>query len=183
MQFSPENVPTKSDIVSSPLRNNFNTLQTILAGNLGDDNFGTANPLTIAKTELAVYTPWMDYTPNVVGATTAGTPSYTTRSGRYLRIGPLLFFTVRVTLSSHTGTGDLQCSLPVARSSNNSNVLFMGSIKADSLAYSSGVASLAIGIGAGNDYFEIYETLDNVLGQKVNIDGNASFIASGFYEI
>ena len=49
MQFSPESVPTTSDIISSPLRNNFNTLATILAGNLGNDNFGSGNPLDWGK--------------------------------------------------------------------------------------------------------------------------------------
>jgi hypothetical protein len=37
--FNPEAIDTQDDVLSSPLRNNFNSLQTLLAAGLGDDQF------------------------------------------------------------------------------------------------------------------------------------------------
>jgi hypothetical protein len=37
--FAPENIPSSADVLSSPLRNNFNKLQTLLNSGLGDDQF------------------------------------------------------------------------------------------------------------------------------------------------
>jgi hypothetical protein len=37
--FSPENIPASADVISSPLRNNFNKLVTLLNAGLGDDQF------------------------------------------------------------------------------------------------------------------------------------------------
>lgn len=52
------------------------------------------------------------YTPVVSGSTTDGTGTYTNQSGTYTKIGPLVFFTVELSWSAHTGTGILNISLP-----------------------------------------------------------------------
>jgi len=61
---------------------------------------------------------WTAFTPTLVGTTTAGTGTYTTQSGSYCRIGKTIFFTISLSWSAHTGTGNMRLSgLPYASSS------------------------------------------------------------------
>ena len=46
--------------------------------------------------------------PTVFGSTSAGTASYTTQSGKFMRIGELVYYTIAVTYSDVTGTGALR---------------------------------------------------------------------------
>ncbi|EOV6170839.1 right-handed parallel beta-helix repeat-containing protein [Klebsiella pneumoniae] len=46
--------------------------------------------------------------PTVFGSTSAGTASYTTQSGKFMRIGELVYYTIAVTYSDVTGTGTLR---------------------------------------------------------------------------
>lgn len=46
--------------------------------------------------------------PTVFGSTSAGTASYTAQSGKFMRIGELVYYTISVTYSDVTGTGTLR---------------------------------------------------------------------------
>lgn len=55
------------------------------------------------------------FTPTLQGSTTAGTTTYTSQSGNFIKIGDLVFFNLKVSFSQMTGTGDLQITnLPYA---------------------------------------------------------------------
>lgn len=59
------------------------------------------------------------WTPAVVGATTAGTPTYSTQVGKYTHIGNRVDFQCVVTLTAHTGTGEFRVNgLPVTSDSS-----------------------------------------------------------------
>lgn len=54
-------------------------------------------------------------TPTIVGTTAAGTGTYTGQSGRYYKIGKLVYFNLAVTWTAHTGTGNMEIGgLPFA---------------------------------------------------------------------
>lgn len=72
------------------------------------------------------YTNAGTWTPTVVGAV-AGTTNYTTQAGRYVRIGNLVWATATIVITSATGTGQAQFSLPIAVRSV-ANVNAFGSI-------------------------------------------------------
>ncbi|HFE4486691.1 TPA: hypothetical protein ACF23Z_005082, partial [Klebsiella pneumoniae] len=46
--------------------------------------------------------------PTVFGSTSAGTASYTTQNGKFMRIGELVYYTIEVAYSGLTGTGTLR---------------------------------------------------------------------------
>lgn len=59
------------------------------------------------------------FTPAVKGSTTAGTYTYTTQSGSYVRVGNLINFQAKVVWSAGTGTGQLKMTgLPAVASAN-----------------------------------------------------------------
>lgn len=50
------------------------------------------------------------WTPTVIGTATAGTVTYGTRTGRYTKVGRLVFVELRLSWSAGTGAGDLRIS-------------------------------------------------------------------------
>lgn len=48
------------------------------------------------------------FTPVSIGTITAGTGTYTAQVGRYVKIGPLVSYSLTLAWSAHTGTGDIQ---------------------------------------------------------------------------
>jgi hypothetical protein len=48
------------------------------------------------------------FTPSVVGTSTAGSGTYSVQEGQYTKVGRAVSFSLRVTYSAHTGTGDMQ---------------------------------------------------------------------------
>jgi hypothetical protein len=64
----------------------------------------------------------VSYTPEVAGATSAGTGTYTTQFGSYTREGKRVTFKAKVAVSAgHTGTGDILVTLPYVAASTPSN--------------------------------------------------------------
>lgn len=47
------------------------------------------------------------FSPTVYGTTAGGTGTYTTQSGRYIKVGKLVFASVGLTWTAHTGTGNM----------------------------------------------------------------------------
>jgi len=52
------------------------------------------------------------YLPVIYGTTAHGVATYTTQEGQWRRIGSVLFFTIRLGWSAHTGTGGIAITLP-----------------------------------------------------------------------
>jgi hypothetical protein len=48
------------------------------------------------------------FTPTLEGVTTAGTGTYSVRVGRYVRTGAMVYYSIRLTWSAHTGTGAMR---------------------------------------------------------------------------
>lgn len=51
------------------------------------------------------------FIPLAIGSTSAGAATYTSQAGKYTRIGNIVFFSLTLGWSSHTGTGELSISL------------------------------------------------------------------------
>lgn len=48
------------------------------------------------------------FAPTLIGLTTTGAGTYTTRYGVYVKIGRLVFFSINIVITAHTGTGNMQ---------------------------------------------------------------------------
>ncbi|MGA4923504.1 hypothetical protein, partial [Bacillus subtilis] len=48
------------------------------------------------------------FTPTIVGATAAGTGTYTTQSGTYSKIANIVFLRAYISWTAHTGTGNMR---------------------------------------------------------------------------
>ena len=50
------------------------------------------------------------FTPTIVGTSTAGTGTYTIQIGSYTKVGRVVYYTLNVAWTAHTGTGNIQVS-------------------------------------------------------------------------
>ena len=85
----------------------------------GRVNFSESTYLTVATNTYAALDvrllnatiPTANFTPTIVGTTIAGAGTYTAQIGRQTKIGSRVFFDVTLTISAHTGTGNMTVSL------------------------------------------------------------------------
>lgn len=120
------------------------------------------------------------FTPTVTGATTAGTCSYSEQTGRFVRIGRLVFINITVGWSSHTGAGFTKINgLPYAAAQSDLNwIRAVG-----------GPTSLAFNSWSG--WTQAGQSYLYLQGQDMNSGSNAqrSIVArdqwsiAGFYEV
>ena len=95
------------------------TAGTATIGATGRDLIATANQaaartamgLGSAATANITEAAW---TPTIIGATTAGTATYTSQVGTVAEVGNLVIASASLSWTGHTGTGDMRVSLPVA---------------------------------------------------------------------
>ena len=57
--------------------------------------------------DIANFVQWTSWTPTLIGQSTAGTTTYTTQSGSYMRISNMVIATFSVAITAATGTGNI----------------------------------------------------------------------------
>lgn len=67
-------------------------------------------PIPVASSDVNTLDDYKEgtFTPLITGATTAGVGTYTSNVGRYTKIGRLVNFTINITWTAHTGTGNTE---------------------------------------------------------------------------
>lgn len=87
----------------------------------GIDFSATSHPAGMTSELLSDYEEGT-WTPVVAGSTTAGTGTYTSQVGTYVKTGNLVMIAGRVTYNSHTGTGNLTITGAPFTSKNESGI-------------------------------------------------------------
>jgi len=120
--FSPDAINASSDVISSPLRNNFNKLQTLLNGGLGDDQFADNTlsglklkdgTIAISKTALGTYTAWAAWTPTWTGFSVDPTAT-----ARCCQIGKVGFVELACSIGGTSNATTITITLPFTAKSN-----------------------------------------------------------------
>ena len=125
------------------------------------------------------------YTPVVTGAATAGSGTYTIQYGRWRRIGKIVFFRVKVSVSAgHTGTGMIQVGLPTLAAAAPSNAETAVALVVDGAATTGGHIGLinpAL-VVSGNGAVRCYYTATGALAQTTIPAGAFTVHTSGSYQ-
>lgn len=80
----------------------------------GDKAVFLTNPSTNIPLQVS-----STFTPAIAGITSAGTGTYATQSGTYHKTGKLVYFTIELVWTAHTGTGNMRITgLPFTASGN-----------------------------------------------------------------
>ena len=122
------------------------------------------------------------FTPVVYGVTTAGAGTYTTQVGAYTKIGNVVYITIALSWTAHTGTGSIRISgLPFASGTVSSAGSTLA-IRASGLSLSANNTLVGAQLPDGNSYIIIHEYPVGGGGiSGVDMDTNASMWLSGHY--
>lgn len=125
---------------------------------------------------------WTAFTPTLVGTTTAGAGTYTTQSGSYCRIGKTIFFTISLSWSAHTGTGNMRLSgLPYASSGTATTRTY--TVWTNNIALTAGnIATSVHGAGTTNITLQQMPTGGGGI-TSIPMDTSGDIAISGFYPI
>ena len=130
------------------------TLGTTSTGSVSVGNStGTTSIQFGAGSALSTYNDWTSYTPTLVGESTAGTTTYTSQVGFWMRIGNSVTVQFRIATTAATGTGIMDISLP-STTKNITNWGYSGSVTMTSgtTVWPTGTTSIAL-VAAANAAF------------------------------
>ena len=118
------------------------------------------------------------WTPTYYGGTTAGTTTHAVQVGSYTRIGDVTFFSIYITWTAATGTGNARISLP-STSRNTTNLRSTPTVLPDSVTYSSGPPKALI--LPNTNYIDIYTTTSNAGSAAIAVEAAGGLVITGFY--
>lgn len=123
------------------------------------------------------------FTPTIVGGTTAGTGTYTTQTGFYIKVGRFVYVNIWIVITAHDGTGQIQITgLPYASAS-----VANGGIMQLQIRTTQGVGSGLIPVmnteAGGNTYlkFSAYNPSSGGLSSVNVANGSYSYNVTGTY--
>jgi hypothetical protein len=156
------------DRIPEPIADAFTALQTghndtdtkLTNVTTGHDHDGTDSK-KITAASMSDYTPWTAYTPVVTGGTAAGTGTYSSQKGWYMKLAKKVTAIIEVSYSNHTGTGNWECSLPIAAGTFHADLAAMGSIALSGANINDAARSIACAVSTGLSKVYIFQTLDN----------------------
>lgn len=153
---------------------------TVNSGNLiigtsgkGIDFSANANPAGMTSELLNDYEEGT-FTPTIIGTTTAGTATYSVQTGRYTKVGRLVYFTMQTAYTGHTGTGNMQVSGLPFTSAVDSPV----SCNPSSLTFSN---DLIASVAASSAAIVFFTYATNASAALLPIDTAANIVIAGCY--
>ena len=137
----------------------------------GGVRFGSAN----AQDYLDDYEEG-SWTPQVKGTTGAGTASYSSQVGKYLKIGNWVYLTWVLGWSSGSAGGEMRTTgFPFTPATDCTG---MGSVMFNNVSIHSNVSNIATYIGPGNDYCYFYTSRSSSSWITVNYSSSGNLIAN-----
>ena len=122
-----------------------------------------------------------DFTPVATGGTSSGTGTYTTQSGKYQKVGNLVFVKLVLIWSAHTGTGTLRISLPFTVKNDGiptaANITYLVGVTFDTNKI------LMPEFENNKAYISFYEAATNTGATALDIEAAASLYLSGWIEV
>jgi hypothetical protein len=121
------------------------------------------------------------FTPTFSGGSTTGSGSYSSQTGKYIRVGNKVHIVMSITLSSHTGSGTaFVTGLPYTV---GGNAEYTGPVMLNNYDLSGSPVDIVLYANNGNDYLRIYRTVDNGTWASQSLDTNCGLIGSITYFI
>ncbi len=159
---------------------------------LGGLNLGSASGAATGDLALSGNISGANYvsgtwTPALTGSGTAGTFTYTVRTGEYTRVGNMVFVEGRIAISAigTPPTGNVRISgLPFAVKSGR--LYAVGLARPSTFNYTAGALDLTAWFAGGTTLIQIYESYDNAAASEAvpgNIVANLDITFSGWYRI
>jgi hypothetical protein len=145
-----------------------------------EDILPTSNPSNQAAAQFLFNATPIEFTPTVIGLTTAGVGTYTSQQGSAQLIGNRVYFNASLGWTAHTGTGDMAIGgLPIPALSTL-NRLYSVSVTAITLTYTN---QLTAYIQHGEQFVRLATMGSGLSLTGLPIDTAAIVHINGFYEV
>lgn len=118
------------------------------------------------------------YTPTYLGASTAGTTTYSTQVGWYTRFGRRVDFNGRVIWTNATGTGTAIVSIPFT-SDATANMRHTVGVYTTNVTFANG--SVQAHIAPNTAFFVMLSPATNAAGTAIAVETAGDIIFSGFF--
>lgn len=121
-----------------------------------------------------------NFTPTVYGSVTPGSTTYPTRQGRYVKIGNIVYFTINIEWTAHTGSGNMLVGgLPDV----TENTPVSASIYHANLSYPAGsTVNARLELGSGSvSVLTLYSMSSGAVTNYIPIENDVFLTISGFY--
>ena len=114
------------------------------------------------------------WTPQIKGTTGAGTATYNTQTGRYVKIGNFVYLTAELNWTSGSAGGELRVTnLPFSPGTDCEGI---GNMMGHVLALNSSVSNICVYVGPGVDYTYFYQTRVNMAWKTIDYDDDGAII-------
>lgn len=121
------------------------------------------------------------FTPVLEGTTTAGAGAYSQQEGYYYRSGDLCYIDIRVTITSHTGTGNIKITgLPFTSFALGTSQYQTLNILADSLTFTGQLSAVVV---SNSTYILLQSCTTGSAPTGVAIDTACTLTINGLYRI
>lgn len=135
-------------------------------------NGNSTTPPSTSWRDITFNQSYQDYIPVSLGTTSAGVGTYTIQKGSYLKTGRMVFGTADLFWTAHTGTGNIDISLPIPASVTSGSPAGGGQvINSQSLSWTAG-KQLTLIIGSGFSVARIIGLESGVNGAQIPLDTN-----------
>ena len=121
------------------------------------------------------------FTPRFDGSSTTGSGTYTTQTGKYIRIGNMVHITMNIGMSGHTGSGTAYLrGLPFTI---GGSAEYTGTIMMNNWDIDTNVLWVVLYSNNTNDYLRLYGSRDNSGWVAEGLDSVSNIIGSFTYFI
>ena len=117
------------------------------------------------------------FTPTLIGTTTAGTASYSHQNGKYTKIGNVVHFTIYLSYSSHTGTGNINITgLPFTTDAQ----ITIFSLANDNLSFT---GNPPFAYATNGTTIDIRSPVNGGASAAIAMDATAALYVNGVYKV
>ena len=167
--------------ISPPIYNALAALQESV-NDVDETQIDSARTEEILAVLFGTYSPWASYTPVILGGTVAGSGTYSEQVGQWTRIGNTVIFTATATVTSHTGSGNHQLSLPTAVATLTGSAVFVFPASFVNATTPASVIHLVGLAGSGATSIVFQGTRDGASAANMVLDTGCTVYASGMYK-
>ena len=163
-----------------------------VAGNIwrsfSGGGFSTTQPVSYINnigvvSSTAYPSPIGEFTPTVIGTSSAGTGTYTTQIGTYKIIDNVLYFNLRVNWTAHTGTGDMKIAGLPAPCANIAGYAPAVTVSAENITFPVGATAIIAIVDTGASTIELRGSGTGLAPTPVALDTTGNINISGFYDL
>ncbi len=157
------------------------TFGTLTANNVPTFTLSPTSITFSGESALNHYLEQQTWVPVITGTGSAGTGTYSVQSGYYTRIGNMIFSSLTITWSAHTGTGDMTITGFPFPARNSSNYTPEATVLLSNILLPIGTIGVGASISANTSIVSLYGVINSAALSPIQMSATGSISLSLAY--